>query len=125
MSYTDKKKQSEYQQRWMLRRRKKWLDTNGPCPCRSSIDLEVDHIDPSKKIDHKVWSWSPQRMATELAKCQVLCSECHKKKTAASYIPPKHGTNSRYTNRGGRVANRRCRCASCRRAHAIANAAYR
>lgn len=68
------------------RNRRAWLDANGPCVnCGSSEDLQVDHKDPSTKVSHKVWSWSPVRRAEELAKCQVLCKECHKAKSAREH----------------------------------------
>lgn len=63
-------------------RRAEWLRVNGPCQiCRSKKDLEVDHIDPSTKVSHRIWGWRGERRNLELAKCQVLCKRCHKKKT--------------------------------------------
>lgn len=68
----------------MKDRREDWLAANGPCKrCGSSHNLEVDHVDPSTKVNHTVWSWRQSRMLRELQKCQVLCEECHKRKTAA------------------------------------------
>lgn len=73
----------KYQSAWMKKRRETWLAANGPCRlCGSSERLEVDHIDHSTKVDHRVWSWSDERRKAELAKCQVLCHDCHKRKTA-------------------------------------------
>lgn len=98
----------------MAARRAKWLAENGPCvKCGSMEQLEVDHIDRTKKVDHKVWSWTEVRRLEELAKCQVLCRECHKKKTAVDmgYHQYKHGTRTMY-NHGG------CRCSLCRAAFA-------
>lgn len=99
-------------------RRKQWFIDNGPCRrCGSITDLQVDHIDPSKKISHRIWHWGDKRRLEELSKCQVLCVECHKKKTRKDFEPP-HGTHSRYTSR-------KCRCDLCRKAHAETNARYR
>lgn len=75
-----------YQKTWISQRRREWLEANGPCcKCGSSDRLEVDHIDPSQKQinPRALWSLSPQnpRRIAELAKCQVLCHECHKEKT--------------------------------------------
>jgi ribosome-binding protein aMBF1 (putative translation factor) len=50
--------------------------------CKRTDRLELDHVDPSTKIHHVVWSWSEERRSKELAKCQVLCHDCHKRKTA-------------------------------------------
>lgn len=78
-----KEYQRNYQRTWMKTRRQKWLEVNGPCrQCGSLERLEIDHIDPRDKVQHRVWSWSHDRMMAELRKCQVLCHECHKAKTA-------------------------------------------
>lgn len=82
LPYKDPQKQREYQLQWMLKRRRKWIEENGPCSrCGSMIDLEVDHIDATQKVSHRVWSWSEERCNEELAKCQVLCKSCHDIKT--------------------------------------------
>lgn len=82
MPYADPKKQSEYQVLWMRRRREAWFAENGPCvDCGSWEDLELDHIDASQKLDHRIWSWSDVRRSAELAKCVVRCADCHEIKT--------------------------------------------
>lgn len=83
MSY-DKEKQSEYQLNWMNSRRDEWINENGPCAeCKSSEDLEVDHIDPETKTwePAQIWSRKKEDRDKELAKCQVLCHDCHLEKT--------------------------------------------
>lgn len=50
--------------------------------CGSREALEVDHVDASTKVTHRVWSWSASRREGELAKCVVRCAPCHKKKSA-------------------------------------------
>lgn len=90
------------------RLRQEWFEANGPCVrCGSDIDLEVDHIDPKLKVDHRVWSWSAVRREAELAKCQVLCHPCHVDKTWEGKRA-EHGTSSCYD--GG------CRRDECRAA---------
>jgi hypothetical protein len=42
----------------------------------------MDHVDPATKEHHSIWSWRKDRREIELAKCQVLCFECHKQKSA-------------------------------------------
>jgi hypothetical protein len=113
MPYKDKRKQSEYQNRQVKAARKQWLDENGQCRfCGSSIDLEVDHIDPLTKVSHRIWSWSKQRRDAELAKCQPLCKKCHREKSiSAISLKINHGTHSGYAYYG-------CRCDECKRAHA-------
>jgi hypothetical protein len=85
MPYTDLEKQKKYQREWMARRRQEWLTTNGPCvDCGSWDDLQVDHVDASLKINHRVWSWARARRNAELAKCVVRCISCHYQKTRDS-----------------------------------------
>jgi hypothetical protein len=82
MPYKDSAKQIAYQCAWVAKRRRKWLRENGPCKgCGTRQQLQIDHKDPSKKISHRVWSWSEVRRLAELAKCQVLCKRCHREKS--------------------------------------------
>lgn len=112
MPYTDKAKQAKYQRDRAARLKAEWLRENGPCcHCGSTERLEVDHIDPSTKVSHNVWSWNPIRRAEELKKCQVLCKSCHKEKSDnAMKIAVPHGTHSGYSHHG-------CRCVNCCDAH--------
>lgn len=87
MPYANREDKREAQRRWyiavVIPRRQKWLKDNGPCSrCGLWKDLTVDHKDRNKKVDHRVWTWAEQRRAKELEKCQVLCSDCHKLKSA-------------------------------------------
>jgi len=115
MPYKDPDKQREYQRNWYNKRRQQWLEENGPCACGSTKDLEVHHKDPTKKVTHRVWSWSAERRATELAKCKVECKECHRGKHYEDMVKPVvHGTEDGYTHH-------LCRCDLCKKA----NKAYR
>ena len=106
MPYKDKEKQREYQRLWSANRRKEWFDANGSCrKCGSSEGLELDHVDPSKKVTHKVWSWTESKRIEELDKCQVLCNKCHKDKTSEQRPEAPHGNDVMY--RSG------CRCKEC------------
>ena len=120
MPMASPEEQRQYQREWMRRRRLAWIATNGPCrECGSSDDLEVDHIDPSTKVAHKVWSWAREKREAELAKCQVLCRACHLAKTIAQFKRPvPHGTHHGYSHHG-------CRCQPCRAAHAAYERARR
>lgn len=85
MPFKDKARRSQYQIEWVLKRRAEWFASNGPCRvCRSWEELQVDHIDESVKVSHRIWSWRDERRENELAKCQVLCKECHQAKSSAS-----------------------------------------
>lgn len=51
----------------------------------SNIDLlEFDHRDPSQKrgdIGKVAWKWGWPRIAAEIAKCDVRCVHCHRRRT--------------------------------------------
>lgn len=81
MGYRSKERQRQYQRTWIARRRRRWMEENGPCRCGSTTGLEVHHRDPGQKASHRVWSWKRSRREKELAKCVVLCSACHREET--------------------------------------------
>lgn len=84
MPLKTKEEQREYQRKWMAQRRQEWIDLNGPCKnCDSWDDLEVDHINPLTKTMNpsQIWSRKQEIRDEELAKCQVLCEDCHKEKS--------------------------------------------
>ena len=111
MSYKDANKQREYQREWLLKRRLKWFSENGPCVnCVSWNKLEVHHLDSSKKIDHRVWSWSESRRCKELSKCIALCNGCHTEETRKSLQTKEHGSRGMY---------RRCKCSVCRNGNKV------
>jgi 5-methylcytosine-specific restriction endonuclease McrA len=85
----DKAQYNEYMRLYMKRmwneRRKLAVDhLGGKCvKCGSVHKLEFDHIDPSTKsftIASRP-SASNKRFWEEIAKCQLLCEECHKRKS--------------------------------------------
>lgn len=125
MPYKDRAEQNEYIRQWKQKRRDGWLREHGPCKCGSWDDLEVDHIDPATKArdahgrpirsTHVIWTWSEERRAVELAKCQALCGNCHKIKTAEEHRAKMvHGSLWMY-----RLG---CRCEACREAKSANNA---
>lgn len=70
-----------YQREWIKKRRNSWFQDKCCVKCKSTKNLELDHIDPYSKISNHIWSWSKERRIQELEKCQVLCYSCHKEKT--------------------------------------------
>ena len=70
-------------QRHMVhQRRNEYLADKHCVRCKSTKKLEIHHINQAEKDTHRIWSWSEDRRKAELAKCQVLCSACHKIATA-------------------------------------------
>ncbi len=122
MPFADKHMRNVYETQRKARLRNQWLLANGPCKaCGSTIALEVDHIDPRQKVSHRIWGWCKEKREAELAKCQVLCGDCHLRKTISerhAAHPLVHGTNRGYNTH-------RCRCQACKAAHAALNASYR
>lgn len=111
----------EYQAQWARRRRDDWIASRGGVceKCGSSDRLEVDHIDPKTKLmnPREVWNRRDEVRLAELAKCQVLCHECHKAKSLAERPRADHG-NTYYVRY-------RCRCDICRADHAAQSRAWR
>ena len=90
MPYADPARQREYSREWLAVRRREYFAGKDCADCGSQERLELDHIDPRAKVDHKIWSWSAARREVELAKCQVLCHPCHLAKTKEHRESP-HG----------------------------------
>ena len=102
-------------------RRAKYMEDKVCNACGSTVCLEIDHIDPLTKVhpiaSSTMWGWSDKRLAEEIAKCQVLCQPCHRKKFKSDMLvrrPLVHGTIRAYKNRG-------CRCDACRVAGSVYN----
>ena len=106
MPYSDPEKQKEYQRQWAAKRRAVWMSDKKCVNCGSRENLEVDHIDPSKKFTHRIWSYSDKRREEELAKCQVLCKKHHKEKSLSELPQTDHGR--------GRMYQLGCRCWPCK-----------
>jgi 5-methylcytosine-specific restriction endonuclease McrA len=73
------------QRRWERRRLAAIESLGGQCvQCASTESLQFDHIDPSTKsftLSQRPTA-SEESFQIELAKCQLLCHPCHRKKTA-------------------------------------------
>lgn len=83
--------------------------------CKSTEQLEFDHIDPNTKefnISKKV-RCRDSVVLSELTKCQLLCKKCHDEKTLTEdgeKYKSQHGMRSMYLHH-------KCRCVLCRNAH--------
>ena len=114
-----------YQREWMAQRRLRGIAfLGGKCVhCNSTEKLEIDHVIPASQLGYEtpggsLWSWSWSRIETELARCQLLCEQCHKAKTADERSGAEHGTASAYHNR-------KCRCDLCREWMRLSKRDYR
>lgn len=109
---------AEYMRNWYAKRRADYFAGKSCTGCGATESLELDHIDPSQKISHRIWSWSAERRAAEIAKCQILCTDCHREKTSADRAARvQHGTE--WSWRKG------CRCTPCVEAKREASRRYR
>lgn len=108
MPRKDKKLHSHLNSVRVKANRDRWFQDNGPCvECGSSERLELDHVDPSTKVTHRVFGWSVEKRSVELVKCQVLCNKCHLKKSIEyAIVEWRHGTIHGYEKRA-------CRCSRC------------
>ena len=108
MPYKDKERKREYQRNRVANERKKFFSSKRCQHCNSKKRLELDHINPTNKTSHSIWSWSLKRRNKELIKRQVLCHACHRSKTTLDqYKTLKHGTTRTLYEKYG------CRCEKC------------
>lgn len=81
--------------------------------CWSDEDLHFDHIDPATKCYDigNILVYRKETLDAELAKCQLLCGQCHRDKTIEkreySKSTPRHGSAYLYNEF-------KCRCEECR-----------
>lgn len=83
--------------------------------CGARSDLHIDHIDPSTK-DFTIsarWTAPAEVLLAELAKCQLLCSEHHREKSARE-ASIEHGA-TKWGKKG-------CSCDTCKRVRRAAHA---
>lgn len=104
----------EYQRLYVARKRAEWFRGKSCAYCGSEDNLELHHLDPEQKEEHRIWSWSKERIEKETAKCVVACNDCHKKRTNEQRDKPiVHGTRTAYDGK------HKCRCERCVEAASI------
>ena len=120
MARKDKDSYNEYMRAYMAaryerRRAAAVADLGGCCAkCGSVENLEFDHKrkDNKFKTIAQIWSYSEERFWAEVRKCQLLCQECHQKKSIRQRGMKRnkgvHGTLGNYDRYG-------CRCPKCRK----------
>ncbi len=120
MPRKDREAYNAYMREYMLRRyhqrRERILAELGrKCArCGSEEDIEIDHVDRSKKgfsIGIRLSGVSAKKLVSEISKCQLLCRPCHQNKSikdlGLKVAKGNHGTISSY---------RYCKCEKCRAA---------
>lgn len=57
------------------------------CGEKDPIVLEFDHLDPKNKNYNisNMMSYSWEKIEKEIEKCQVVCANCHRRRTASTY----------------------------------------
>lgn len=82
--------------------------------CGNQENLEFDHKEriTKKATIADIWSANEKRFWEEVAKCQLLCISCHRKKTLEDL-----GQISAKNSHGTLSAYRYCKCELCRKAH--------
>lgn len=84
--YRDLEKRRVYFRKRYYKRKLALIEFLGGCCtiCSSKLDLHFDHIDPSykkfaigSKLNNAYWG----TIMEEIKKCQLLCADCHRKKT--------------------------------------------
>ncbi len=79
MPYSNISIQRNYQRLWVAARRQRAIDAGGnACQrCKATDRLEFHHRDPAEKVSHRIFSRRWEVIHQELAKCDLLCSDCH------------------------------------------------
>lgn len=110
--YADPAERNRYARDWVARRRASWFEGKACVRCGAMERLELDHIDPRKKVSHSIWSWTIERRNAELAKCQVLCQPCHKDKMREGHEYASGESNGNAKVTAAQVSEIRGRCAA-------------
>lgn len=117
MPIRDMDKKRKTQREWVAKKKLRYIEIlGGVCVKCGSVDrLEVDHIDPSTKTVNptKLWSRKHEIIMEELAKCQLLCKDCHQEKTSAERVANRNLQHGEY----GMYKWYKCRCQPCRDAN--------
>jgi 5-methylcytosine-specific restriction endonuclease McrA len=86
MPYKDHSKQKEFQRKWVAKRRSDHFKGKKCANCGKPITAKTAELDHKtakmNRTGHKIWSREKKDRDKEIKKTQILCTACHKKKTA-------------------------------------------
>jgi 5-methylcytosine-specific restriction endonuclease McrA len=86
MPYKDDDKQRDFQKKWVAKRRSDHFKGKKCASCGKAITAKTAELDHKKakmnRTGHKIWSREKKDRDKEIKKTQILCTACHKKKTA-------------------------------------------
>jgi 5-methylcytosine-specific restriction endonuclease McrA len=106
-------------------RRQKYINMmGGKCvQCGSTKDLQFDHKNPKHKNHdlNDIKDGDEDRITKELAKCVLLCPNCHLQKTKDN---KEHVNKDKQPSRHGKIWHYKrygCRCRKCRLAMRLYN----
>lgn len=103
----DPEKRKIYHRQWTAKRREAFFADKQCQQCGSTYKLQLWYPNQQDKTTHNFWTWSAERQAQELAKCQILCWQCFwRERNARHDYRLHHGTVTGYR----RYA---CRCGEC------------
>ena len=82
-----KQKRYEANKRWRLKKQTEYKKIKSTLKCNRCGEnhiacLEFHHLDPSQKegnVGSKFRNVSTKKLLEEIAKCEVLCANCHRK----------------------------------------------
>lgn len=118
MPYHAREVQRAYQREWMRRRRAEYLADKRCSFCNAASNLETHHFDPAIKVSHAIWSWTAARREAELAKCIVVCHDCHVERHREERPTHcKRGHELTEANTYVKPGTGRRECRKCRRRH--------
>ena len=79
--YTNREDYNAWRRATRRKRREAYLADKACIDCGAGSFLEIDHVDPRQKKNHRdIWFWRKERRDEELAKCVVRCITCHKRR---------------------------------------------
>lgn len=147
----DKERQAQSQKRHrdrLFHRLVEYLEDKGcvDCGINEPVVLQFDHLpqftksfDIGRAITGSTRKW--ESILEEMAKCEIVCANCHARRTAKRFDWRKHqlaegtyepapdlfekATNHRVEHGGGVRGRRNCKCAPCRGKNAEYSRAFR